>query len=452
MSSVKESAAAAAKSGIGASNKPVTSLIAMPSNKRLDFFKGFAPQISMVLPKNSDLNAARIVSLAVQLTADTKIAQCEPKSIVGAIMQSVILGFEPIPGLGLAAWIPYGSKLHFQIEYKGYLDLLHRTGLYDSIFSEVVKEGDEFEYSRGLHPDIKHVPGDDNFDSPLTHVYAVAYIKGSAMPTFKVLGRKEVYQIRDHYSQAYKAGKKDSPWFGVREQEMWKKTAILQLQKDLPKSVTIQKAVATDEKTVSLDDFDPTTHEIDFAKYEFITDTPEKAPESEHNGGKVEISAEKPPSTPPKQETEQQSADFGGTKEEAVAAAQDNLPEGMTPEDLGMKKCPACGEVYNPEDEEEVSHHISCMDGQGEPKEKPAKTTAVDKDLLLKDAMKHEDANRKVKYIKERFTEFKKEFEAAGVKNLGAFCERHKVSALSSYDITVGIYEEMLEDIKNIKK
>ena len=214
----KESAASAAREALtGKDGKTVKTLVSLSSDKRLDFFKAYGDQISMVLPKDSGLNAARIVSLAVQLTSDPKIANCTPKSIMGAIMHSVILGFEPIPGLQLAAFIPYGDKLHFQMEYRGVLDLLYRTDMYESIYAEVVREGDVFTYNRGLQPDMIHEPGANNYKAPLTHAYAVAHIKDSSQPIFRVLPKAEVLEIRDTFSQAARAKKKDSPWHGPRE-------------------------------------------------------------------------------------------------------------------------------------------------------------------------------------------------------------------------------------------
>lgn len=345
----KEPIANAAQTVVGVKAEPIKSLVAMPANKRLEFFKPFESLISMVLPQGSDLNAARIVSLAVQLTSDYEIQNCDPKTIVGAIMQSVILGFEPIPGLGLAAFIPYGNKLHFQIEYKGYIDLLYRTNMYDGIFAEVVREGDEFDYWRGVDPGIIHKP--KNFGGKLTHAYAVARMKGSPIAIFRVLTREEVLQIRDHYSQAFRA-KKDTPWTGPREMEMWKKTAILQLQKDLPKSITIQKAIATDEKAISIEDFDLKSKEIDYSKFEVAEVMPIKPLENKPvNGVGGNRTNEEPPSnspiTPP---PGVHPPTFQGS--ELPATDQVKPP---------LIKCIRCGEKYDGNDTKIAMKHLYCQ-------------------------------------------------------------------------------------------
>jgi len=435
MGQTKESMSGAALSGV--KKDPPKSLVAMPSNRRLDFFKGFAPQISMVLPEGSSLNAARIVSLAVQLTSDYKIANCDPKSIIGALMQSVILGFEPIPGLGLAAFIPYGDKLHFQIEYKGYLDLLYRTGLYDYVYGEVVREGDEFDYQRGTDPHIKHKPKE--YNSGLTHAYAVGRLKGSQFPIFRVLTKAEVLQIRDNYSQAYRAKKKDSPWFGVRESEMWKKTAILQLQKDLPKSITIQKAVAIDEKSINMDDFDPKSHELDFSKYEMVEVTDTKTQSKASEPSPKPETTQKATRDMPNEKTEvlEPSEAFGDT-EEVEAAAKENATDDYLPE-IDPDDVPYGVDVA----EKDVLNGTALGDEEA---------VAFANDTLLADAFGDVKGQRKAKYIREQFNMVPKETWAAnGINNIGQFCKAHGAGALTSHDVTVGQYDTMLAEINKLK-
>jgi len=38
------------------------------------------------------------------------------------------------------------------------IDLAHRSGNIESIYWQIVKENDEFEYQYGLNPDLKHKP------------------------------------------------------------------------------------------------------------------------------------------------------------------------------------------------------------------------------------------------------------------------------------------------------
>jgi len=425
----KQPASETAQAAVGAKKEPVKSLVSMPSNKRLNFFQDYAPQISMLIPTGSDLNPARIVNLAVQLTADIKIQNCTAQSVLGAIMQSVILGFEPIPGLGLAAFIPYGDKLHFQIEYKGYLDLLYRTGMYDAIYAEVVRDGDEFDYWLGVDPGILHKPKD--YKGKLTHVYAVARLKGSSIPIFRVLTKEEVYEIRDHYSQAYRSGKKDSPWFGIREAEMWKKTAILQLQKSLPKSITIQKAAVTDEKAVDIEDFDTKTKEIDYSKLPIAEVLPEKQPEIEQKPAAEARSPEENVSAPPKEEK---------TEENTV-------------------KCVRCGQLYHPRNISEANEHLTCIAVKPVQEEVPvgvkvndpyAETPAMD--LPLAKAFPQAEAVRKIKYIREEFHNYKELFISEGISNLQDFCRKYEIEMLTGFEVTVGIYEAMKADIAAVKK
>ena len=252
----------AAKNGEKSVGAKTTTLVGITSNKRLAFFERYAPQISQLIPSRDDgMNAARIVQLAVQLTDNPKIAECHPKTIIGSVMQSVILGFEPIPGLGLAAFIPYAKNLTFQIMYQGLIDLAYRTDMYEAIYADVVRDGDEFEYWRGLQPGIVHKP--KVYKGDITHCYAVAHLKGSSMPIFVVQTWEEIIEIRNRSAHGY--NKPDSPW-QTRPGEQGKKTVLKNLMKILPKSVVMQKAVASDERAIDVDDFSKDTKEPDYSK------------------------------------------------------------------------------------------------------------------------------------------------------------------------------------------
>lgn len=491
----------------------IQSLVAMPTNKRMDFFNGFSKFFSQMLRSdNPERDATRVVALAVQLTSDPRIAKCKPKTIVGAIAHSLMLGFDPIPSLGLAAFIPYGDSLHFQIEYKGYLQLLYNTGLYETIYAEVVREGDEFDYQMGLHPDITHRPKAP-IDARLTHVYAVAWAKGSSRPQFRVMDRSEVMQIRDHYSQAYKSGKKDSPWFGLREPEMWKKTALLQLQKYLQKSTTVMKAAAIDEKAVNYEDIDPKTGE---SKYEFTNievaeytsqgegshvSSGEGAPSDESPSGTIGTNNEQnvenekkrakdeaapAPAEPKKPKTPDDPPDPPSTLEwpRRIRMAYSNAgitsiaAQNEMALEIGIKDIKAATKIEfdgvvkqlrkmeqtgknEPENpmgiyEDEVAAAAAAA-GIELPQRDPStkdmfddSEKGVEDDLNkpLIEVMEQSQANRKIKYIREKFREAGDAMLTAGYKNLGEFCQEWDIPGLTTKLVTLGMYEEMKEQIK----
>ncbi len=55
---------------------------------------------------------------------------------------------------GEAYILPYGTQAQFQLGYKGIIKLLKRAGI--SIYTDIVKENDEFELSSGFEQNIVH--------------------------------------------------------------------------------------------------------------------------------------------------------------------------------------------------------------------------------------------------------------------------------------------------------
>ena len=97
-------------------------------------------------------------------------------------MLSAQLGLEPGGTLGHIYFIPYGNKCTPIIGYKGYLELARRSGQVARLDARVVYEGEKFEVTAGLHPNIEHsVRGDvDRSDDKIVAAYAVAVLKDGA--------------------------------------------------------------------------------------------------------------------------------------------------------------------------------------------------------------------------------------------------------------------------------
>jgi recombination protein RecT len=130
--------------------------------------------------------------------------------------------------------------------YQGMIELAMRSGQVSSIFAHPVYESDEFHYRLGLDPDIHHIPSADadRESGKLTHVYAVARIKG-ADPVFVVLSKA---QVDARKSRSATAGKSFSPWQSDYD-AMALKTAVRALFKWLPKSSEMMARIETLEKS-----------------------------------------------------------------------------------------------------------------------------------------------------------------------------------------------------------
>lgn len=177
-----------------------------------------------------------------ELRRTPKLLDCTPESFLGALMECAQLGLEPGP-MGLAYIIPYGREAQFQIGYKGVLNLVWRSEQIAGVQSEVVYEGDEFEYANGIPPVLRHVPAAKRDpDAMPTHAYcAIATVRGGWI--FRVMTYEEIERIRGTYSKAKKA---DSPWVTSWD-EMACKTAIKRAAKRAPVSAEATRAIALDD-------------------------------------------------------------------------------------------------------------------------------------------------------------------------------------------------------------
>lgn len=189
--------------------------------------------IQSVLPKGMD--AGRFCRIALNaISKNPDLANCKPATFVLAVLNCAELGLEPI--LGQVALIPYNGYVQMQPMVGGLVELARRSGQISTIYAEVVKDGDMFEYEMGLNPVLKHVP---RGKGELTHVYAVAKMKDSGTQ-FVVLTKEDVSKVR-------KVAKSQNIW-NSWEEEMWKKTALKRLIKLLPKSTEMTLAVEKDDK------------------------------------------------------------------------------------------------------------------------------------------------------------------------------------------------------------
>ena len=144
-----------------------------------DFVQSMSTEIAKALP--SVITPERFTRMTLTaISNNPQLAECTPKSFLGAMMSAAQLGVEPNTPLGQSYLIPYRNKgvleCQFQLGYKGLLDLAWRSGEITSIYAETVYENDEFSYELGLNPDLKHVPARENRGNPI-FFYAVFVTK-----------------------------------------------------------------------------------------------------------------------------------------------------------------------------------------------------------------------------------------------------------------------------------
>lgn len=226
------------------------------------------------------LTAERIVKLVVgEFSRNPKLSECDPNSIVLCALAFSQLGLEPGSLLGQAYMIPRKNKktqrleANFQLGYKGKITLNYRSGMYEFIYADIVYRDDKFEYEYGSSAFLRHIPDGSSVNrrpSDIVASYAIAHLKGSTRPVFRVVPKVEIDE-----SRARSQSKDDGPWVTDYPQ-MARKTAIHRLEPYLPMSTEMAVAHALEDKSDA--------GELAVADFGEIADVVSDAPESTNGG------------------------------------------------------------------------------------------------------------------------------------------------------------------------
>ncbi|ORA38075.1 recombination protein RecT [Mycobacterium aquaticum] len=189
------------------------------------------------------------------LQVNPKLAECEPKSVLGSLMTCAQLGLRPgVGALGQAYLLPFwdsktrGQKAQLVIGYQGYVELAHRSGRIASIHARTVYSNDYFEVEYGAAEDKWiHRPCIDGPRGKPILFYAVGRTVdgGYSMTDPMTVADMEAYRDR-HATAKNRDGKVFGPWVDHFE-AMAHKTMVRKLMKLLPKSTEAQRAIAQDE-------------------------------------------------------------------------------------------------------------------------------------------------------------------------------------------------------------
>ncbi|MEA4920644.1 MAG: recombinase RecT [Clostridiaceae bacterium] len=235
------------------------------------YIKQMEGEIRKALP--SVITPERFTRIVLSaLSTNAQLAQTTPPSFLGAMMTAAQLGVEPNTPLGQAYLIPYRNhgvlECQFQLGYKGLIDLAYRSGEVSVIQAQVVYDNDEFTYSFGLDPQLKHVPAKSDRGEPI-FVYAMFRKKDSGYG-FEVMSMDDVRRHAKRYSKAYNNG----PW-QTNFEEMAKKTVLKKVLKYAPLKSDFVRGLAQDEtiKTeISEDMYSVPDVIVDDGEYEDVTD------------------------------------------------------------------------------------------------------------------------------------------------------------------------------------
>ncbi|MFM0165676.1 recombinase RecT [Paraburkholderia sediminicola] len=207
----------------------------------------------------------RFLRLAINCVKKTpRLLECDPQSVLGAFMASAALALEPNTVLQQAYLIPYGKRgknkttgewevqgyeCQFQIGYRGFVALAHRSPYILTLEAEAIHDGDHFDHLKGSRSFLEYRKAlKDRGD--LIGSFAFSKLDGGGEAAtvltlddiHRIRGRSETYQALlkgvDKANKDWekkKAAEKlaDTPWVWA-EDDMSAKSAIKKHSKMLP--------------------------------------------------------------------------------------------------------------------------------------------------------------------------------------------------------------------------
>ena len=207
---------------------------ASPQDALMDGFKKdleqVNPYINALVPYKGGVEKFRQMTL-LALVRSPGLLQADRKSLLLAILWCAQKDLEP--GVEDGAWlIPFKGKVVPIPAYKGLIKKAVETGSALDVDPQAVFENDDFSYTLGLEPDIRHIPprlGDDR--GALVGAYVVITLPNGDKK-FRVLDRPSIEKIRNA-GAAWKAAPDSGPWHDW-EEAMYLKTVIKQGLKTVP--------------------------------------------------------------------------------------------------------------------------------------------------------------------------------------------------------------------------
>lgn len=212
--------------------------------------KRMMSEVETSLPKFMKGQADTILrAMYTECAKNPKLLDATPMSLFTACINAGSLGLKIGGVLGQCYLVPFKGSVQLIVGYKGYVQLVNRSGEVGIMQAHTVYDCDEFTYELGSKPFIRHIRNDPTTLKEMearksTHYYATVQTKTGEV--FQVMSRLEAELHRSKFAMFKGEG---GPWWQHFD-AMAMKTCVIKLCKFLPMSAeamgTIDKAVALD--------------------------------------------------------------------------------------------------------------------------------------------------------------------------------------------------------------
>lgn len=192
-----------------------------------------------ILKENAGAFMASIIEL---YQSDNYLQKCNPNAVVLEALKAATLKLPINKALGFAYLIPYGTTPTFQLGYRGIIQLAQRSGQYKYINAGEVYEGEEVNYNR--ISGMLEISGEATSEN-VTGYFAYFQLQ-NGFEKAVYWSKEKVINHAKRFSQAYKSGKKDSPWFTNFDAMALKTVLKSIISKYGPMSVEFADAMAND--------------------------------------------------------------------------------------------------------------------------------------------------------------------------------------------------------------
>lgn len=194
-------------------------------------------------------------SILTIFRSNSRLQECSPNSILSAAGIAAALKLPINPSLGFAYIVPYKNQAQFQIGWRGLVQLAMRSGLYATLNSGAVREGQiqEIDFITG-----EIIRGEKISDKIVGYVAYMELLNGFRKSLYMTL--EEIQAHAQKYSQSYaydlKSGKKSSVW-STNFEAMAKKTVLKRLLSSFgimsidQKSADLATALQADQSVVT---------------------------------------------------------------------------------------------------------------------------------------------------------------------------------------------------------